>query len=130
MKNKIIPIAIFVAAILFVSFFSFFRGKNETSQTEDLGNTSQIIFFYGDGCPHCKIVEKYISDNDIGDKVAFQEKEIYKNKRNSAMLLEKAKVCGIDEASIGVPFLWDGEKCYTGDKDLIKFFDNKINENK
>lgn len=105
MKDKIIPIAIFVAAMLLVSFFAFFRGKNETSQTEDLGNTSQIIFFYGDGCPHCKIVEKYISDNDIRDKVAFQEKEIYKNKRNSAMLLEKAKACGIDEASIGVPFL-------------------------
>jgi len=89
---------------------------------------SDIILFYGDGCPHCALVEKYVSQNDIESKVPFVKKEVYYNKQNTNELVEKAKACGIPTDSIGVPFLWDGSKCLVGDQDIIEFFKAKIYE--
>jgi len=30
-----------------------------------------IILFYGEGCPHCKVVDDFITENKIEDKVKF-----------------------------------------------------------
>jgi len=87
----------------------------------------EIILFYGDGCPHCVIVEEYVRNNSIEERVSFAKKEIYNNKQNLAELVEKASVCGMPTNSISVPFLWDGLKCYVGDQDIIEFFKQKIN---
>jgi len=89
--------------------------------------TTSIILFYGDGCPHCEIVDEYLKENNIKDKINFEHKEVYNNKQNSNLLVEKAKICGMNINSIGVPFLWDGEKCLVGDRDIIEFFKLKIN---
>ncbi len=85
------------------------------------------ILFYGEECPHCKIVEDYISANNVKDKVKFTELEVFNNKDNAKILLDKAKLCNIDQTQIGVPFLWDGSKCLLGDQDVINFFKDKIN---
>ncbi len=86
------------------------------------------ILFYGDGCPHCVEVEKYIAENNIKEKIIFIEKEVYKNANNAKILNKKAKKCGIKENEIGVPFLWAEGKCYMGNEDIINFFNNKTNE--
>lgn len=94
----------------------------ENQQTKE----SQVILFYGQGCPHCAIVEDYIEKNNINEKISFEEKEVYYNKGNANDLIQKAKACGIPTDSIGVPFLWDGEKCYVGDQEIIEFFNQKL----
>lgn len=137
MKNKIIIPTILFGVILVFSFYALSQNKNhqavsdspvanesiaENNQTEN-----KIIFFYGDGCPHCAIVEEYIEENRVNDKIAFSTKEVYYNRSNSKQLEEKAEICGMPTDSIGVPFLWDGEKCLVGDVDIIEFFKSKIN---
>lgn len=88
---------------------------------------SGIILFYGDGCPHCKIVEEFIMQSQADKKIAIAQKEVYHNSDNSAELETKAEACGLATDSIGVPFLWDGEgKCYIGDQDIIEFLKRKI----
>lgn len=87
-----------------------------------------IILFYGDGCPHCENVDNFISQNKIEDKVKFRRLEVFNNKDNAEILLQKAIVCKIDQKNIGVPFLWDGKKCLVGDEDIVKFFQDKINQ--
>lgn len=82
----------------------------------------EIILFYGDGCPHCAIVEEFIKENKIDEKISFSQKEVYFNKQNSSKLVEKAQICGFDTDSIGVPFLWDGTGCLVGDQDIVEFF--------
>lgn len=82
----------------------------------------EIILFYGDGCPHCAIVEEFIKENKIDEKISFSQKEVYFNKQNSSKLVEKAQICGFDTDSIGVPFLWDGTGCLVGDQDIVDFF--------
>lgn len=88
--------------------------------------TSDRILFYGETCPHCKEVEKYITDNNIKEKIQFSEKEIYKNRDNAKLLLEKAKGCGIKESEVGVPFLWVAPNtCHMGKEEVINFFKNQ-----
>lgn len=116
--NKYFLIAVFLGFGLILS------GCGQPSG--DVDKNASIIFFYGQECPHCKIVEKYIEENKIKEKVNFSEGEVYHNKNNSTFLAEKAGKCGIDTKSIGVPLLWADEKCYVGDKDVIEFFKNKV----
>ena len=101
--------------------------KSQTQNTETVFATSSIVLFYGDGCPHCALVEKFVSENDIEAKVPFTKKEVYYNKQNANELTEKAKICGMPTDSIGVPFLWDGSKCLVGDQPIIDFFKLKSN---
>lgn len=89
-------------------------------------DASGIILFYGDGCPHCKIVDDFISQNKIEDKVKFTRLEVWYNKNNQKVIQQVAQKCGINANSIGVPFLFDGiSKCYVGDVDTINFFKNE-----
>lgn len=115
----IITAIVLVAGALFVVSYS--------SKTKI--DVSGIILFYGDGCPHCKIVDDFISQNKIEDKIKFTRLEVFNNKDNAKILTDKAAVCGLDTSQIGVPFLWDGQSCFAGDVDVIKFFQDKINQN-
>lgn len=122
MKNKvIIPTILFIVVLIF-SFFVFSQERNKNQKA------SEIILFYGQGCPHCAIVEEYIKENNIQDKISFVQKEVYYNQNNAKELEAKAKACGLPLNLIGVPFLWDGKNCLVGDQDIINFFKEKISK--
>jgi len=99
------------------------KGSNQIS-------SSSLIFFYGDGCPHCANVEKFFADSQAATKIKFDQKEVFNNQDNADLLGEKAHGCGLNTDSIGVPFLWDGAtgKCYVGDEDVISFFKQKLGQ--
>ncbi|MEA5096998.1 MAG: DsbA family protein [Burkholderiaceae bacterium] len=127
-KNQLIFSALVFAVVLALSFYLFLH-KNDASQFQDGAfstvaqqSASGIILFYGYGCPHCAVVEKYLEQNQVGDKVQFNRKEVYLHPNNAKELKAKAKGCGIPEAGIGVPFLWDGERCLIGDQPIIEYF--------
>ena len=133
MENKIIIPTILFTLVLIFSFFALSQEKDKSQpQANELTSqenqqSSQIILFYGDGCPHCAIVEEYIKENSIGDKISFAQKEVYYNQNNAKELGAKAKICELPTDSIGVPFLWDGKDCLIGDQDIINFFKQKTN---
>jgi len=134
MKNKIlIPTILFIAVLLF-SFFALSQEKDKSQPqaneptSQENQQSSQIILFYGDGCPHCAIVEKYIEENNIKNKISFTQKEVYYNQNNAEELQTKAQICGLPANSIGVPFLWDGSKCIIGDQPIIDFFKLKLGQ--
>jgi len=130
-KKVIIPTILFIIVFI-ISFVILLKNREnnlpdnnairDNQQTEE----SQIILFYGDGCPHCARVEDYIKENNIKEKLSFEEKEVYYNQNNAKELETKAKICGLPTGSIGVPFLWDGKKCLIGDEDVIKFFNQEL----
>ena len=85
-----------------------------------------VILFYGDTCPHCKNVDEYLSANKVRERFSFQELEVYNNAANAAKLTKTAKDCGLDtKQGVGVPFLFDGQTCLMGDRDIINYFQNK-----
>ena len=99
-----------------------------TAAPEDNQDNTDIIFFYGQECPHCQNVEKYFTENKTAGKIQFSQKEVYHNKDNKILMAEKAKACGIADSELGVPMLWTKDnKCLFGDKDIIDFFNQKMN---
>ena len=127
-KKVLAPAIIFILVTIIGITILASNAKNPPEVAEVAAKTSGIILFYGDGCPHCALVEEYVSQNGIEAKVPFIKKEVYYNKQNASELAEQAKICGMPTDSIGVPFLWDGSKCLVGDQPIIDFFKDKANE--
>lgn len=96
-------------------------------QPEIATDSSAIILFYGEECPHCKVVEKYIADNNVKARVTFSEREVNHDRANAEMMVKKQQDCKLDKNSIGaVPFLFTTDKCYLGQDEIINFFKDKI----
>jgi glutaredoxin len=91
--------------------------------------SDEMIFYYGDTCPHCQKVEEYVAQNNVQEKVPFEKKEVYNNEENAKELARTAQQCGLEKSKIGVvPLLWTGKNCLVGDKDIIAFFAEKIGD--
>lgn len=80
------------------------------------------VYFYGDGCSHCKVVAKFLEDNKISEKVNFVKKEVWRDKNNAAEMQRRAVECGIEPSGMGVPFVYSKGKCYVGTPDVEGFF--------
>ena len=100
---------------------------SSNSNTNIQQRDTDIILFYGDTCPHCKIVEEYINKNNITRYIKFQNLEIYNNRNNAKIMLEKQDLCKdlSDDDKGGVPFLYSSEKCVVGDQPVIDFLKAK-----
>jgi glutaredoxin len=131
MNKKLIALSILFLAVVISAGYMLANGKEvpAAGHSSDQGMaqaTSGIILFYGDGCPHCALVEEYVSKNGIEATVPFVKKEVYHDKQNASELAVKAQACGMPTDSIGVPFLWTGATCIVGDQPIIDFFKEKI----
>lgn len=120
MKKLIILAIVLVIIILSIMYMQ--KGKVETDKS--IVVDSDIVLYYGDGCPHCDIVDEYVEENNIHQKIKFNYKEVYNDNANLRELNEHAVSCGMERA--GVPLLWDGEKCHVGDVKVIEYFESKI----
>ena len=127
-------------------------GSNNTGSNKETKNVEGDILmegaiatiYYGDGCPHCTVIEKWLIDNkylpnnlpvkqaDVDSwiknaKVKFNLKEIWYNKTNSAELSANAATLGLEDSQVGVPFLYDSvnKKSYIGETEIKKFFQSK-----
>ena len=81
----------------------------------DLGsNKSNIYIFWGDGCPHCKALAKFISKlpAETKNKVNIYSFEVWSDKDNKAFMKKFGKYLGEDVS--GVPFMVIGDKIFDG----------------
>lgn len=86
---------------------------------------SSYEYFWGDGCPHCAVVEEFLSGWDKKDKVSLDKKEVWKNPANARLLAQRASSCKIPRSELGVPLLVTPEgKCIGGDTPIIDFLKN------
>lgn len=90
----------------------------ETSGTD-------IVFYYGEECPHCHDVLDFLKENDIASKVPFVTKETWHIQANGKELFERADSCGIPRDEVGVPFLYADGKCHVGTPDVVGYFSEK-----
>ena len=86
-----------------------------------------LTFFWGNGCPHCEKVKKYISDNQIDKKLNIDSKEVYYDKKNQQSLIDAIDQCSeiTDKKSIIVPVGVAGGKCFVGDQPIIDWLKTK-----
>ena len=124
-KNVIKTVLFLVGIVILIAGLWYWTGPQSATEIN-----SDIILFYGRECPHCQELEKFLTENKIAEKVKFNQLEVFHNSANQAILTEKAKICGVAEASIGVPFLFDvlENKCLIGAPDIEDFFVKKAGD--
>lgn len=122
-KNVAKTVLLLTGIVILIAGLWYWTGPEEATKI-----TSDVILFYGRECPHCQDVEKFIEENKIAEKVQFDRLEVFHNSQNQAVLTEKAQECGINDAEIGVPFLFDAveKKCLIGAPDIENFFTAKV----
>ena len=113
--NKSVKLSILAVAIFMIAGLTYALIKQQPTQ----------ILFYSDTCPHCKIVEQYINDNNVKNYVAFRQLEVSTNAVNGQLLAKKAASCGLPTDNLSVPLFFDGKNCLIGDQDIIKYFSSK-----
>lgn len=121
-KNVVKTVLFVVGIVILIAGLWYWTNPKEATEI-----TSDILLFYGRECPHCQEVDKFIEENKIAEKVKFDRLEIFHNSKNQAILTAKAQECGIQEAEIGVPFLFDAteKKCLLGAPDIEDFLAQK-----
>jgi len=87
---------------------------------------SKPILFYGDGCPHCGKVDAYLQEHNLEDMVV--KKEIYHNAENAQEFNQICEQERIDLMKRGVPFLYTKDSCLIGDKQIISYFKNTLED--
>lgn len=120
-KNQIIAISI--ALFLLVSGIIWW-GLREDKQKEVL-DQSITTYFYGETCPHCRDVRKYLDENKIAEKYSFVMREVWSDRNNARLMQEAAKVCSLKTSEIAVPFVFSEGKCLVGTPKVIEFFKQK-----
>lgn len=133
MNNKKSAVLILgvLALVVFIAFSSS-KKKTEAPISENTTTTfvsfaedlpSKATLFFSNTCPHCKVVEDYIKANNVKSKIDLDEKEVT-TQENVQALLAVVQKCELPQDSIGVPFLWTGSECLSGDQDIIAYFQN------
>lgn len=78
--------------------------------------------FYSLTCPHCKIVEQFMEENNITQKISIIQLEVSQNSANAQQLMSIGKTCKLDPSYIGaIPLLYSNGSCYLGDTPIIDY---------
>lgn len=121
--------AVWVFAIITAIIISILWIIAQNAQSRINIPDDKIIFYYGVSCPHCKIVEEFMGENNAADFLNIEMKEVYLNKNNANELIEVGKLCDIETGYIGaVPLTYFNGSCYLGDEPSIEFLKEKLAE--
>jgi glutaredoxin len=105
--------------------------EKDTYKDFPVHDNPDLVFYWGNGCPHCENVEKWLKENNSDQKIKVNYKEVYYNKNNQTELYNTAKqYCPeiIQDGNIGVPTGFDpaNKKCIQGDTPIIEFLSAKL----
>lgn len=124
MKKNIIIFSVLIA-VLAVGLW-FWVSNEQAKKAPATTVTSDIILFYGEECPHCKDVEKFLEENKISEKIKFDSLEVWHNNANKQVFLQKVRECGLAQDSAGVPLLYARGECAIGTPDVKIFFQQEF----
>ncbi|EKE05670.1 MAG: hypothetical protein ACD_19C00183G0001 [uncultured bacterium] len=111
-----------IVIVLILSGGAYLATKDNSKPIPSL-EPNTYEYFWGDGCPHCKIVADFMETWSGKDKIKIKKLEVWNNTKNATLMAERAKVCNILRAEMGVPLMItpDGT-CLTGDQPIINHF--------
>jgi glutaredoxin len=112
--NKSVILTIIITLIILVS------GVFLLTRTSTLPPITNLEYYWGNGCPHCKVVAEFMDTWDNPKKVVLEKFEVWYNSKNARRFNERVKICNFKPEEMGVPVLItpDG-KCFTGDTPII-----------
>jgi thiol-disulfide isomerase/thioredoxin len=119
MKDKFPLIIGAITLILIIGGIFTFSNNSQSSPTPPVA-TDSYLYFWGEGCPHCKNVADFLETWDGKDKIKLDKREVWYNRDNAKLMQEKSKICNLKQSEMGVPLMItpDG-KCLIGDEPII-----------
>lgn len=119
-------IVVILATLLIIVGGVFLVSRNSGGgNQEPLPPPTSYEYYWGDGCPHCKIVEDFLKTWDKKDKVQITKYEVWNSAENAKRLEQRAITCGIKPQDMGVPLLFSPDgKCLDGDTQIIDYLKN------
>lgn len=124
--KKIISIVLFVL----LGFTSTFASSGEINQSWAITNPeiskTSYIYYWGNWCPHCAVVNSYMKWVDAENKIDIKKRETWKDRENAVLYTQDIERLGLKIEETGVPFLiinenWV-EKTLWGSSDIINYF--------
>ncbi len=124
--NKFTVITLLATIIIIIGGVLLFSNssKDASEPTPNIPSDS-YVYFYGQGCTHCKNVEEFMNSWEKKDSINLTKLEVWYNKNNANIFASEAEKCGVSKNDLAVPFLVtpDG-KCMMGDTPIIDHFKN------
>ncbi|HTK03480.1 MAG TPA: hypothetical protein VL401_01800 [Alphaproteobacteria bacterium] len=116
------PVIVGIFTVLLILGGIFFFSKSSQTITYNM-SPNTYLYFWGEGCPHCKNVAEFLATWDKKDKIKLEKLEVWYNANNAKIMQEKSKVCNLQQSEMGVPLMItpDG-KCLIGDQPIINLF--------
>ena len=124
LKNKAVLLTIIATVLIIVGgSLLLSKGSKNVSVTTPSTSPNSYLYFYGQGCPHCENVEKFMETWDKKDSVNITKMEVWYNNENAKIIASEAEKCGISKDDLAVPLLvTPDDKCFSGDTPIIDFF--------
>lgn len=124
MKRFVLIAVILTLVIVVGGIFLTSKGQNSNSS----GNyplPADLTYYWGDGCPHCKIVADFLSTWDKKDTVKIDKKEVWNNPAYAKELKTRYEYCKVPQSQMGVPLLFtpDGQ-CFSSSQPIIDYLKN------
>lgn len=123
MKNNFPLIIGIITLVLVVGGVFWFSKSSEVSTNSSPIPSDTYLYFWGEGCPHCKNVAEFLDSWDKKDKIKLDKREVWYDRNNAKLMQERSKVCNLKTSEMGVPLMItpDG-KCLIGDVPIIDLF--------
>lgn len=121
--NKKYGIALAIGVVAIVGGIIWW-GLSEDAAKPSL-DQSVTTYFYGETCPHCLDVRKFLDENKVEEKFSFVKREVWNDRTNAALMREAAGVCALEAKAIAVPFVFSDGQCLIGTPKVIEFFKQK-----
>ena len=84
-----------------------------------------IVFYYGNTCPHCQVVETFIDDNNLNATLKLDYREVFNNSDNAATLQGIWVKCN-QTGDPQVPLLYYNNSCFIGEDQAISFLNSHM----
>ena len=121
--NKGLITIIVATVIIVVAGAIFLSGNsNPTPPIAIESPPAELEYYWGNGCPHCKVVADFLDTWEKKDEIVINKFETWYNKENEQRLAAVGAFCNIPKNQIGVPLLFTHEgKCLIGDTPIIDY---------
>lgn len=124
MKKFTIIAVILTLVIIIGGVFLASKGQG-TNSNKNYPLPTVPTYYWGDGCPHCKVVADFMSSWSKKDTIKIDKKEVWNNAANAREMQARYTFCNIPPSQMGVPLLFTPEgKCYSGDQPIIDYLKN------
>ena len=89
-----------------------------------------IYYFYGIDCTHCEQTDTYIQQLTLKNpNLDVRSFEVYYDQDNYKLLKKYAEIHSLPESSVGVPMVLTSAGYFIGDKGILSFLENNLQEN-